>query len=198
MSSSAASNITRGLIAAAALLALSVVVGCGSSEPQDANERSGDYPVEVTKVSFPRRQGLGETSQLKITVSNVGRQQIPDIALTVNGLNYRTTEPDVADPLRPLWVVNAGPLDGTTAYVNTWALGALNAGDERSFIWSLSATQPGTHTLDYRVAAGLNGKARAVTASGTVAAGTITTNVTRRPRDSVVDPASGKVIERGQ
>ncbi len=198
MSSSAAPNITRGLIAAAALLALSVVVGCGSSEPQDANERSGDYPVEVTKVSFPRRQGLGETSQLKITISNVGRQQIPNIALTVNGLNYRTTEPGVADPLRPLWVVNAGPLGGTTAYVNTWALGALNAGDERSFIWSLGATQPGTHTLDYRVAAGLNGKARAVTASGTVAAGTITANVTRRPRDAVVDPASGKVIERGQ
>ncbi len=198
VSSSAPPNITRGLLAAAALLALSVVVGCGSSELQDANERSGDYPVEVTKVSFPRRQGLGETSQLKITVSNVGRQQIPNIVLTVNGLNYRTTEPGVADPLRPLWVVNAGPLSGTTAYVNTWALGALNAGDERSFIWSLSATQPGTHTLAYRVAAGLNGKARAVTASGTVPAGTITANVTRRPRDSVVDPASGQVIERGQ
>ena len=197
VSSSVSPKITLGCIAAAALLAASIR-GCGGGEAQDANEPSGNYEVEISKVSFPRRQGLGETSQLKITVQNVGQNEIPDITMTVNGLNYRTTEPGVADPVRPVWVINAGPINGTTAYVNTWALGPLAAGDERSFIWSLSATQPGTRTLEYRAGAGLNGKARAVNAAGGAAAGTLTVNVTRRPQDSSVDPATGQVVQKGE
>lgn len=197
MSRSASPKITLLCIAAAALLAGSVS-GCGGGEQQDANEPTGNYEVAISKVAFPRRQGLGETSKLVITVQNTGQNEVPDITMTVNGLNYRTTEPGVADPVRPVWVVNAGPINGTTAYVNTWALGPLAAGAERSFIWSLSATQPGTRTLEYRAGAGLNGKARAVTADGGVPAGTLTVNVTRRPQDSTVDPATGQVVQKGE
>jgi hypothetical protein len=198
VSSSASPKITLGCIAAAAMLA-AAASGCGGSgEMQDANEAAGDYTVAISQASFPRRQGLGESSKLKITVQNVGTQEIPNITMTVNGLNYRTTEPGVADPVRPFWVVNLGPINGTTAYVNTWALGPLAAGAERQFVWSLSATQPGTRTIEYRAGAGLNGKARAVTADGGVPAGTITVNVTRRPQDSSVDPATGQVVQKGE
>ena len=197
VSSSVSPKITLGCIAAAALLAASIS-GCGGGEAQDTNEPTGNYEVAISKVSFPRRQGLGETSQLVITVQNTGQSEVPDITMTVNGLNYRSTEPGVADPVRPVWVINAGPINGTTAYVNTWALGPLAAGAERSFIWSLSASQPGTRTLAYRAGAGLNGKARAVTADGGAAAGTLTVNVTRRPQDSSVDPATGQVVQQGQ
>jgi len=197
VSSSASPKITLGCIAAVALLAASVS-GCGSGEAQDANEPTGNYEVAITKVAFPRRQGLGETSRLLITVQNTGQNEVPDITMTVNGLNYRSTEPGVADPIRPVWVINAGPINGATAYVNTWALGPLAAGAERTFIWSLSATQPGTRTLAYRAGAGLNGKARAVTAGGGVPAGTLTVNVTRRPQDSSVNPATGQVVQKGQ
>ena len=173
--------------------------GCGGSgDAQDANEPSGDYEVAISKVSFPRKQGLGETSKLQITVQNVGQTEVPDITMTVNGLNYRSTEPGVADPVRPVWVINVGPINGTTAYVNTWALGPLAAGAERSFIWLLSASQPGTRTIEYRAGAGLGGKARAVTASGGIPAGSLTVNVTRRPQDSSVDPATGEVVQKGQ
>jgi hypothetical protein len=196
--SSASPKITLGCIAAAALLA-ACVGGCGGSgEMQDANEAAGDYEVAISQASFPRRQGLGESSKLKITVQNVGTREIPNVTMTVNGLNYRTTEPGVADPERPFWVVNLGPVNGTTAYVNTWALGPLAAGDERQFVWSLSATQAGTRTLEYRAGAGLNGKARAVTADGGIPAGTLTVNVTRRPQDSSVDPATGQVVQKGE
>lgn len=197
VSSSVSPKITLGCIAAAALLAASIS-GCGGGEAQDANEPTGNYEVAITKVSFPRKQGLGETSRLLITVQNIGQSEVPDITMTVNGLNYRSTEPGVADPIRPVWVINAGPINGTTAYVNTWALGPLAAGAERSFIWSLSASQPGTRTLEYRAGAGLNGKARAVTADGGVPAGTRIVNVTRRPQDSSVDPATGQVVQQGQ
>jgi hypothetical protein len=198
VSSSASPKITLGCIAAAAMLA-AAASGCGGSgEMQDANEAAGDYTVAISQASFPRRQGLGESSKLKITVQNVGTQEIPNVTMTVNGLNYRTTEPGVADPVRPFWVVNLGPINGTTAYVNTWALGPLAAGAERQFVWSLSATQPGTRTIEYRAGAGLNGKARAVTADGGVPAGTLTVNVTRRPQDSSVDPATGQVVQKGE
>jgi len=197
VSSSVSPKITLGCIAAAALLAASIS-GCGGGEAQDANEPTRNYEVAITKVSFPRKQGLGETSRLVITVQNTGQSEVPDITMTVNGLNYRSTEPGVADPIRPVWVINAGPINGTTAYVNTWALGPLAAGAERSFIWSLSASQPGTRTLEYRAGAGLNGKARAVTADGGVPAGTRIVNVTRRPQDSSVDPATGQVVQQGQ
>jgi hypothetical protein len=180
------------------LISTALLAGCGSGPQQDANEPSGDYEVQISNASFPRKQGLGETSKLAITVQNVGTQTVPNITMTVDGLNYRSTEPGNADPLRPLWIINAQPLNGTTAYVNTWALGSLDPGDERTFIWSLSSTKAGDFTLDYRAGAGLNGKARAVTASGTVPAGSISVNVTRRPRKAVVDPATGEVVESGQ
>ena len=197
VSSSASLRITLGCVAAVALLAAGAS-GCGGGEMQDADEPTATYEVAVSKASFPRRQGLGESSKLKITVQNVGTQEIPNVTMTVNGLNYRTTEPGVADPVRPFWVVNIGPINGTTAYVNTWALGPLAAGAERQFVWSLSATQPGTRTIEYRAGAGLNGKARAVTADGGVPAGTLTVNVTRRPQDSSVDPATGQVVQKGE
>ncbi len=198
VNSSVSQKSTPGFLVAAVLLA-AAISGCGGSgEMQDASEPSGSYEVAISKVTFPRKQGLGETSKLVITVQNTGTHEVPDITMTVNGLDYRTTEPGVADPVRPVWVVNAGPINGATAYVNTWALGPLAAGDERSFIWSLSATQPGTRTLEYRAGAGLNGKARAVTAGGGVPAGTLTVNVTRRPQDSIVDPATGQVIQKGE
>ena len=179
-------------------LSTAFLAGCGSGPQQDANEPSGDYEVAISQASFPRKQGLGETSKLSITVQNVGTQTVPNVTMTVDGLNYRSTEAGNADPQRPLWIINAPPLNGTTAYVNTWALGPLAPGDERNFVWSLSSTKTGDYTLDYRAGAGLNGKARAVTASGTVPAGSISVNVTPRPRKAIVDPATGEVIESGQ
>lgn len=178
--------------------ALAIPVGCGGSEErQDASEPSGDFPVEITKVKFPRKQGLGETSRLKITVLNSGEEMIPNIAMTVNGFYYRTEQPYVADPARPVWIVNLPPANGQTALVNTWALGSLGAGESATFKWSLTSVRAGTHQLEYRAAAGLNGKARAITDTGGVPSGTISVRVTRDPRKSYVLP-NGEVVEKGE
>ncbi len=188
----------RGAPAAVVVALAAVPAGCGGSGPrQDASEPSGDYPVEITKVKFPRRQGLGETSRLQISVRNSGEEKIPNIALTVNGFYYRTQQPQVADPARPVWIINLPPANGQTAMVNTWALGSLDPGDTADFVWNLTSVRAGSHRLDYRAAAGLNGKARAVTDSGGVPAGTIPVRVTREPRRSYVLP-NGDVVERGE
>jgi hypothetical protein len=195
ISSSAAQ---RGALAALLAVALAGVSGCGGSEErQDAGEPSGDYPVEITEVKFPRKQGFGQTSRLVIAVRNSGEEKIPNIAMTVNGFYYRTEQPDVADPARPVWILNLPPANGQTAMVNTWALGSLDPGRTATFVWNLTAVTAGTHQLDYRAAAGLNGKARAVTDSGGVPSGTISVRVTPKPRKSYVLP-NGDVVEKGE
>lgn len=188
----------RGALAVLLAAALAGVSGCGGSgERQDANEPSGDYPVEITQVKFPPRQGYGETSRLVISVKNTGEEKIPNIAMTVNGFYYRSEQPDVADPARPVWILNLPPANGQTAMVNTWALGSLDPGRVATFVWNLTAVKSGNHRLDYRAAAGLNGKARAVTDTGGVPAGTIAVRITPKPRKSYVLP-NGEVVEKGE
>jgi hypothetical protein len=121
-------------IALCCLVAVAGVAGCGGGERQDANEPEGDFAVEVVSSTFPKQQKLAQSSNLAITVRNAGKEDIPNIAITVTGLNFRATQPDLADPERPQFVVNgvpreiggfpeakdATPLGCDTAYVNTW------------------------------------------------------------------------------
>ena len=188
----------RGALAALLAGAAAAFGGCGGAvDTMDASEPAGDYPVEITEVKFPVRQGLGENSKLTIAVRNSGEKAIPNIAMTVDGFYYRTQQPGVADPARPVWIVNLPPANGQTAMVNTWALGSLDPGRTATFTWQLTSVRAGRHQLAYRAAAGLNGKARAVAVDGGVPAGTISVNVTPKPRRSYVLP-NGDVVERGE
>jgi hypothetical protein len=154
--------------------------GCGGGERQDANEPEGDFAIEVVSSSFPETQKLAQSSDLAITVRNAGDQTVPNIALTVSGLNFRATQPGLADAERPQFVVNgvpreiggfpeakdATPLGCDTAYVNTWACGPLKPNQQKTFRWSVTAVQAGAFRVAWRVAAGLDGKAKAVAAGG--------------------------------
>ena len=77
--------------------ALAALAGCGGGERQDENEPEGDYKVEVVKASFPSDQKLAKRSELVIVVRNADTKQIPNIAVTMNGLDYRKDDPDLAD-----------------------------------------------------------------------------------------------------
>jgi hypothetical protein len=170
---------TRKLRALTLACALAIA-GCGGAERQDEDEPEGDFPVEVTRASFPEDQKLAKSSNLVITVRNAGRETIPNIAVTVDGFNFRKPDPELADPERPQFVINglqrdiggfpeakdAAPLGCDTAYVNTWACGPLRAGREKTFRWSVTAVKAGDFDIRWRVAAGLDGKARAVSAGG--------------------------------
>jgi hypothetical protein len=163
-----------------AALCLIAVVGCGGGERQDEDEPEGNFQVEVVTATFPEEQRLAQRSDLVITVRNTGDEAVPNVAVTVDGLNYRSTEPGVSDPQRPRFAVNgvpreiggfpeakdATPLGCDTAYVNTWACGRLRPGAEKTFVWSVSAVKAGPYRISWRVAAGLNGKAKAVDADG--------------------------------
>jgi hypothetical protein len=163
-----------------ATLCLLAIAGCGGGERQDENEREGNFPVEVVEAKFPEKQKLAKSSNLVVTLRNAGRETIPNIAMTVAGFDRRTTAPDVADANRPVFALNgvqveiagfpeakdASPRGCDTAYVNTWACGPLKPNERKTFRWSVTAVHAGDFKIDWKVAAGLDGKAKAVAPGG--------------------------------
>jgi hypothetical protein len=172
--------------------------GCGGGgERQDKSEPSGSYKVEIVQAKFPDGQSLAKRSQLVIAVKNVDTKTIPNAAVTVNSFDQRSNDPNLADPRRPLFVLNRGPRGGDTAYVGTWALGPLRPGQVRTFRWDVTAVKAGPYNLRYRVAAGLNGRAKAVLASGGKPSGAFTGTVSdKAPKARVAD--DGSVVTSGQ
>ena len=166
-------------------MAAVAVAGCGGGARQDENEPSGNFELEVAKASFPEKQKLGQSSDLAITVRNTGSETVPNLAVTVDGFSLRSDQEGLGDPSRPRFAVNGVPVkiaglpearDSTplgcgTVYVNTWACGPLKAGAERTLRWTVTAVVAGPYAIKYRLAAGLNGKAKAVVAGGDTAPG---------------------------
>jgi hypothetical protein len=181
-----------------AIVAALAVAGCGGGERQDANEPSGSFRVDVVRASFPTKQRVAEPERLVITVRNTGAEAVPNVAVTVSSFASRSEQPGLADPERAVWIVDDGPRGGDTAYVNTWALGRLEPGQTRRFVWRVTAVQPGTHTVKWQVAAGLNGKAKATLADNSAPAGSFTVDVSDRPSQTRVDPQTGKVVRHGE
>jgi hypothetical protein len=189
---------------AVAIASAGLLAGCGGGARQDANEPSGTFKVDVVKASFPQDQSVSDTATMRVTVRNADTRTIPNIAVTISsadaagggGFATRSESSGQADPTRALWIVDAEPRGGSTAYVSTWALGPLRAGQTRSFVWKVTPVSAGSHTLHYRVAAGLNGKAKAQVDDGGEAAGTFRVNVSDKPPQTTVDPATGDVVEQ--
>jgi hypothetical protein len=177
--------------------AFAVGAGCGGSDRQDANEPKGAYDVKVVDASFPSQQQIADHATMKIAVRNDGDRAVPNLAVTVgrNGkatFSYQSQQPGLADPVRPIWIVDHGPTGGTTAYVDTWALGRLAPHQTKTFKWGVTAVRSGTYSIDYTVAAGVNGNAEARRAG---ASGTFHVAVTGKPSQACVTE-SGQVVNQ--
>lgn len=182
------------LVSGASALLTVALAGCGGGERQDAKEPSGSYDVAVEQASFPPSQTIARGETMRIRVRNAGDKTIPNLAVTVKGFTRRSQQAGLADPNRPLWIVDNPPRGGDTAYVGTWALGAVRPGRTRTFQWRVTPVVPGSYKLTYQVAAGLNGKAKARLAGGEAAKGEFAVRVSGTPADSRVDPESGDVV----
>ena len=194
----------RGLIAPL-IAALVAVSGCGGGERQDADEPEGSFRVEVADASFPAQQSIAEQSTMRIRVRNPDRRTLPNVAVTVEtkgatpgagavAFAQSQSDPRLADPNRPVWILDRGPEGGTSAYANTWSLGPLPGGQTKTFEWKLTAVEAGSYSIDYRVAPGLDGKARL--ASGSDASGSFTVDVSDEPVPARVD--DGGDVVRGE
>ena len=186
------------------LAAVAVVSGCGGGEAQDADEPEGTYRLEITEASFPGSQSISEESTLRIRVRNPEQRPVPVVAVTVETepvggggpVSFSQSRGDkrLADPNRPVWILNSGPGGGSSAYANTWSLGRLEGGKTKTFEWSLSAVQAGDYTVNYRVAPGLDGKARL--AAGSRTRGSFEVSISDEPVPARVN-SEGEVV-RGE
>ncbi len=186
----------RVAVLCAAPLALGIA-GCGGGQRQDADEPSGTFPVAIVRASFPTKQHLAKSERFVIAVRNTGSQAVPNLAVTVDSFASRSEQAGLADPSRAVWVIDDGPRGGDTAYTNTWALGRLEPGQTRRFVWRVTAVAPGTHTVKWQVAAGLNGKAKATLSDNRAPEGSFTVDVSEKPAQAKVDPDTGKVVREG-
>lgn len=117
----------------------------------------------------------------------------------------------LAQRSRPVWVVDrppgacrfgcstnsasggGGPGGAVTAYANTWALGPLGPGRTAKFDFGVTAVKPGRHVVAWEVAAGLNGKAKAVLADGSRPHGTFTVEISHAPAQTYVNN-NGQIV----
>ncbi|HXC45765.1 MAG TPA: hypothetical protein VNU24_04105 [Solirubrobacteraceae bacterium] len=191
-----------------ALLAV-LVSGCGSST-RNAREVARIYPVEVLAARFPAKQAIASDTRFTLVVRNAGSRTLPNVAVTLDSFYYTSDYPKLSVRKRPVWIVNTGPgahatnppvktaeIDppggGETAFVNTWALGALAPHASRAFVWLVTPVKAGTHTVHYSVAAGLDGKAQARLAGGGLATGSLTASIAPKPPATHVNAQTGAI-----
>jgi hypothetical protein len=201
-----------------AVAAVMLLASCGGGgESQDADEPAGEYPVDVT-AKFPPKQRLAKSSDLELEVENIGEETIPDVAVTIfvddgaaEPFSIRSEQPGLANPNRPVWILEHGypklltptttvkdldeaPTAGSeAAQTNTFSFGSLAPGDSVRPVWRVTPTMGGTYTVNYEIAAGLDGKAKAVTPDGGEVEGDFVVTIEREPPDVTVD-AQGNIV----
>jgi hypothetical protein len=177
-------------VIAALALALATA-GCGGGERRDAGVGERTYTVDIVRASFPKRQHLGDTPAFALTVRNAGDATIPNVVVTLHGFSERSGEASQADPRELVWLVDEPPPGAETAIEGTWAAGPLEPGRQVTLRWRVTPVLPGTHELDYAVAADLAGPLRTRLAGGGRPRGSIAVRVGDRPPRARVDPARG-------
>jgi len=199
-----------GALAVCGVLLGALASGCGGSE-RSAHEPKGVYTVEVVGAHFPLKQAIAHDLRLAMIVRNAGAKTIPNVAVTLDSFYYTSTYPKLSVRKRPVWIVNTGPGGtatdppvrseevnppggGETAYVNTWALGALGPGKSRLFLWKVTPVKAGLHIVHYTVSAGLDGKSVARLAGGGRPTGAFVAHIAPVPPPTHVNPETGEVV----
>jgi len=142
-----------------------------------------------------------------------GGSGAPESGSGAEGSFYvRSEQEGLAVPSRPVWILEqgfprlagteAGPappgeLSGAggaeAAQTNTFAFGELAPNETREVVFRVTPVQPGTYTVHYRVAAGLQGKAVAVNQDGSAPEGEFVVQISDVPPQTRVDDA-GNVV----
>jgi hypothetical protein len=161
--------------------------GEGPSALGESEEDPTAGEVEPSEESA--EQGGGEA----------GAQPTPQ----ANGsFSVRSEQEGLAIPSRPVWILehNYPKLAGETqsaggevAQTNTFSFDELEPGETREIVWKLTPVQAGAYVIDYRVAAGLQGKAIAENTDGSVPEGQFVVVITDVPPQTRVTE-SGKVV----
>jgi hypothetical protein len=148
-----------------------------------------------TSASSPSTTGTTTSG----TTTSAASQDLPQAQ---GSFSVRSEQEGLSIPFRPVWILEEGfpKLAGKTAsagaeaaQTDTFSFGSLAANQSRAMVWNVTPVQAGTYTVHYRVAAGLQGKAKAVTADGSVPEGEFVVRISSAPPQTRVNDA-GQVV----
>ena len=163
-----------------AVLALAALLSACGGSSSDSNEPAGNYQVKVTKATFPPKQFVGQTSLMRIDVTNTGKKTVPALSVTVNiegkegegaQIPFAVHDPaaGLANADRPVWVLAATyprlagssePGGATTSSPRPSPSARVKKGHSVEAVWKLCAVRPGKYTVGYEIGAGLTAKPR--------------------------------------
>jgi hypothetical protein len=165
-------------------------------------ENSGDRSIPDLAITIFTTSNA-TTSESTTTTGTTGTTSTAEELPTSQGsFSVRSEQEGLAIPFRPVWILEEGfpKLEGQAAsagaeaaQTDTYAFGELAAHQSKQIVWNVTPVQAGTYTVHYRVAAGLEGKAKAVTADGSVPEGEFVVRISSAPPQTRVDD-SGKVV----
>jgi len=183
-------------------LAVTVFTEEDTSGDSGASESSGDEETTTDESSTDEETTTDEEPQ-------------PEAQ---GAFSVLSEQPGLAIPSRPVWILEQGypqcpsgcpelasgpgnPPPGEiaaaggaeAAQTNTFSFGEIEPGDTAELVWRVTPVQAGTFTVRYRLAAGLQGKAVAVTEDGSAPEGEFVVQITNVPPQTRVDD-SGKVV----
>lgn len=206
---------SRCAAAAVAITAAAGLGACGGDDSPDIDAPTGDYPVQVTRASFPARQHIAADTDLVLTVRNTGDKAIPDLTATIWTGGGDLTAPKASGAFSaqgagadgasdPVWLTVQGfpkqlaagasprglataPAGGANAaQTNSFTLGTLAAGATRTIVWRVTPVRRGSFVVRYALAAGIGGGAKAVTSGGATAGGAFRVRIDETPRGGCV------------
>jgi hypothetical protein len=164
---------------------------------------SGDQAIPNLAITIFTTSNASTGESTTTTGTTTGTTGTAQELPTVQGsFSVRSEQEGLAIPFRPVWILEEGfpKYEGETAsagaeaaQTNTYAFGELAPNATKRIVWNVTPVQAGTYTVHYRVAAGLQGKAKAVTADGSVPEGEFVVRISSAPPQTRVDD-SGKVV----
>jgi hypothetical protein len=171
-----------------------------------AVENSGDQTIPNLAITIftTSNASTGESTTTTTTeTTSTGTTGTSEELPTAQGsFSVRSEQEGLAIPFRPVWILEEGfpkyegeaaSAGAEAAQTDTYAFGELKPNETKRIVWNVTPVQGGTYTVHYRVAAGLEGKAKAVTADGSVPEGEFVVRISTTPPQTRVDD-SGKVV----
>lgn len=182
-----------------------------SGEDEDLDEEALAEQVDQ-QLQEEVERATEESSDAEGAEATVEDSDEAELNVAKGPFQVLSPQPGLAIRSRPVWILEQGypRLAGTepgpgppgelyqasgalTSNTNTFAFGELEPGGSVDLVWRVTPVQPGTYTVHYRVAAGLQGNAVAVSGDESVPEGEFTVKISAAPPQTKVN-AKGKVV----
>jgi hypothetical protein len=166
-------------------------------------ENTGDKTIPDLAITiFTTSNASTSETQTSTTGTGTTGTAAQNLPQAQGSFAVRSEQPGLAIPSRPVWILEEGypklagqaaSAGAEAAQTDTYSFGPLAANQSKQIVWNVTPVQAGTFTVHYRVAAGLQGKAKAVTADGSVPEGEFVVRISSAPPQTRVNDA-GQVV----